>query len=1224
MDSVPPILESIDASNSAILSDSGVTVPPQPISATRCPPTTPLPASTSTNLFQSVGLSSPSTTSIPIPPLTFPIIESIIKPLNVGNNTNTDIVAFDYVDCVYVATSTRFRCIIDSNNLNDINIHTIALALINTLNASTEGGKWAEYRGRERGSRPIAKWQNVFHNGTFVSFTTSRRTMIKATGDNANGAIGWVAPGLFKRPENDAQECFVVFLQHVSVKPSITLSLPQVDAVRCKADAIVNEKRPRYVPSSLPRPSSDKFKDFVKGTIVEKLCNVEERETHFVGWMHFKHEDMSIVDYMQNWLWIYGHQTRTVYVKRIDWTSFKTDSLSYDEANDPNGSASNSSTTRSTRMAAWSPRPLRFEPWALDGQCSGKFVKQIGLQRFDCQRAKERGDVAKRKHMRTRRTQCRCHLNARYLQVFCDKDCTVPHGDVIIEVSDNHAEFHDHDLSWGNRNKAPLPRIIVDKFEDLVRLNPNFQLSLRALDRYVNLKEGFRADMETLMGYVPSIKDLSIAVRAQAVRMRYIFNTFIGYYINKGKADQEDFIALRDEIMADPDRWTDGDLFFILPYKVLGSGECCEDSSFPVIEIVDAKDKNKTIRYQPFVAVYQSQHMRNFLDVHGKNICSIDSTFGTTRYGFKLSAGSVLNELRNIQPGYLLFIQHETIDILSACFEKVEQHMATQSCCFNPKAFIMDKCSTEHGAVQKWKPGKPTWLCTVHTERIWNRALPSYVGKKGAAYLKLFLEKMSFVQDKAKVDETKRKLLQTPLLKNNAKLRAYLDNNWFNCIARWCLSYREFFHDGVDTTNMSESLFFSFKSELKHAHSNKIRVVFDALFNKLRVLGQQAELRRYDEQAITVDPELWSDLERLEYAQRPRVISELRTNKFKSKTIEAAQISKAEDGDIYIVRRKKGKKTIELTLSIVDGYCSCHDFKRQRIPCVDMYAVLRIYGLPFSSLPAALLNEPHLLVQNPLNVPQIPPLPVLSAPSQMDADADAVPLQSRADGGLPNLPKVDTMATRCNKLKLKLIEDAKELLNLCYLMEHVELEPILDAVGDGSPQRNIGMAYSQLLALKPKDAAGNTIYRSYRLGKRSINKSEMYAAAESLEAEPKRKKRKVQHADIPMRAACKKTAVNQEKRKEKRRVGRLRKPPSAMLDAADFEAALKKQSHGREELRKGKIARREKIKKQAKSLPATVVCPEGRARTSKRRKAVAGPGRGAKRVHDIHIFNLSI
>ena len=121
---------------------------------------------------------------------------------------------------------------------------------------------------------------------------------------------------------------------------------------------------------------------------MEKLRNIEERDTHFVGWMHFKHKDMSIIDFMQNWLWLYTHHTRTVYVKRIDWTSFKSDSCSYDKDKDEKGDAGDGdagdSSTRSKRLAAWSARPLRFEPWALDGRCDGKFVKQIGFQRFDC------------------------------------------------------------------------------------------------------------------------------------------------------------------------------------------------------------------------------------------------------------------------------------------------------------------------------------------------------------------------------------------------------------------------------------------------------------------------------------------------------------------------------------------------------------------------------------------------------------------------------------------------------------------------------------------------------------------------------------------------------------------------------------------------------------------------------------------------------------------------
>ena len=83
--------------------------------------------------------------------------------------------------------------------------------------------------------------------------------------------------------------------------------------------------------------------------------------------------------------------------------------------------------------------------------------------------------------MRTKRKDCHCHINIKYLRVYTDKACKEPHGNIIVEFSDNHAKYHGHDTSWGNRQQAPLPRVLIDKFEDIIRLNPSFTISQRML-----------------------------------------------------------------------------------------------------------------------------------------------------------------------------------------------------------------------------------------------------------------------------------------------------------------------------------------------------------------------------------------------------------------------------------------------------------------------------------------------------------------------------------------------------------------------------------------------------------------------------------------------------------------------------------------------------------------------------------------------------------------------
>ena len=58
------------------------------------------------------------------------------------------------------------------------------------------------------------------------------------------------------------------------------------------------------------------------------------------------------------------------------------------------------------------------------------------------------------------------------------------------------------------------------------------------------------------------------------------------------------------------------------------------------------------------------------------------------------------------------------------------------------------------------------------------------------------------------------------------------------------MAFRDFFHNCIDTTNISESLFNSLKAELKYAINRKIRVVFEVLFKKFKSLAQKVKITR--------------------------------------------------------------------------------------------------------------------------------------------------------------------------------------------------------------------------------------------------------------------------------------------------------------------------------------------------------------------------------------------
>eukprot|EP01083_Nonionella_stella_P272962 925915_1 len=199
-------------------------------------------------------------------------------------------------------------------------------------------------------------------------------------------------------------------------------------------------------------------------------------------------------------------------------------------------------------------------------------------------------------------------------------------------------------------------------------------------------------------------------------------------------------MAYIEEIKQDKERYDPNDLLYYQKYKILEPEEKSDNPLFPAIEIVDPHEAKKTIRYQPFVLIYQSLEMRNDMITYGQNIVCLDSTFGTTKYGFKLSAFVVQNEFKNVMPGAIFIMQHETHQILTGMFSILQDHVLKVSAHeLNPKVVMTDKDDTEIGAVRTHWPDAKNWLCNVHDGRLFDHRLPPYTGKKGAIVLKPLL-----------------------------------------------------------------------------------------------------------------------------------------------------------------------------------------------------------------------------------------------------------------------------------------------------------------------------------------------------------------------------------------------------------------------------------------------------------------------------------------------------
>ena len=73
--------------------------------------------------------------------------------------------------------------------------------------------------------------------------------------------------------------------------------------------------------------------------------------------------------------------------------------------------------------------------------------------------------------------------------------------------------------------------------------------------------------------------------------------------------------------------------------------------------------------------------------------------------------------------------------------------------------------------------------------------------------------------------------------------------------------------------------------------------------------------------------------------RRKRVISEIRSNKIKAQIIESQQIQQITCDNstdaIFEVTRTIKSKQHKHTVNITNGYCNCHYFVHNQIPCID-------------------------------------------------------------------------------------------------------------------------------------------------------------------------------------------------------------------------------------------------------------------------------------------------
>ena len=80
-----------------------------------------------------------------------------------------------------------------------------------------------------------------------------------------------------------------------------------------------------------------------------------------------------------------------------------------------------------------------------------------------------------------------------------------------------------------------------------------------------------------------------------------------------------------------------------------------------------------------------------------------------------------------------------------------------------------------------------------------------FIGKRDSIVIKRLLEKMKYVTEESKALQLKKEILGNSLVIDDEDFIRYLKTEWFKDMKLWCACYRQFYHNQMDTTNISES-----------------------------------------------------------------------------------------------------------------------------------------------------------------------------------------------------------------------------------------------------------------------------------------------------------------------------------------------------------------------------------------------------------------------------------
>ncbi|XP_072315590.1 uncharacterized protein [Eucyclogobius newberryi] len=336
--------------------------------------------------------------------------------------------------------------------------------------------------------------------------------------------------------------------------------------------------------------------------------------------------------------------------------------------------------------------------------------------------------------------------------------------------------------------------------------------------------------------------------------------------------------------------------------------------------------------------IYQASWMKSLLLKYGQQMCLMDATYRTSREALPLFFLCVRTNVSYCVAAVFI-TQDEDVESITEALRIIKENNKE----WKPVHIMVHHSPAEIRALQACFPETKVLICDVHREKAWTE----WVSKKEhgvtecrATVLKV-LRHMASSPTVQYYEEVLKDFKSSDLWNDHDELRDYFGKTWEAQAERWVRAFREeSLHIIINTNYGVERLNEWLESSFLTGHRNcslseLVTVIVQQLLPDSLRKYQELNIRSLDVHRSRVVPDYLKNrpkdmvdhiMERIDAhfpADKVQVVSE---------TARRYQAT-SEDGECHY--------SLWLGSDSRPPYCSCFDWKRHRLPCKHMCAVLR-------------------------------------------------------------------------------------------------------------------------------------------------------------------------------------------------------------------------------------------------------------------------------------------